>query len=145
MRFKRFTFSLLSPLLGLHYGKNPVSGQRFLHVAPIPFVGIDFEFKPYRNEEALAEQAELVCDVERLKSNLQAALIRVERINAVPGACPRGTPGCIYKDCSPAPGKSCYGGNAPIHVDMDPTEDEWAHYTEPRKSRMGWDLRSPKV
>lgn len=51
MRFKRFTFSLLSPLLGFHYGKNPVSGQRFLHVAPVLFFGIDFEFKPYVNEQ----------------------------------------------------------------------------------------------
>jgi hypothetical protein len=47
MRFKRVTFSLLSPLIGFHYGRNPVSGQRFLHVAPFPFFGLDFEFKPY--------------------------------------------------------------------------------------------------
>lgn len=51
MRFKKFTFSLLSPLIGIHYGRNPVSGQRFLHVAPIPFLGLDFEFKPYKNDE----------------------------------------------------------------------------------------------
>lgn len=53
MRFRRFTFSLLSPLLGFHYGRNPVSGQRFLHIAPVPFFGIDFEFKPYINDEIL--------------------------------------------------------------------------------------------
>ena len=50
MRFKRFTFSLLSPLLGIHVGKNPVSGQRFAHVAPVPFFGIDFELKPYKSQ-----------------------------------------------------------------------------------------------
>lgn len=53
MRFKRFTFSLLSPLIGFHYGKNPVSGQRFLHVAPLPFIGLDFEFNPYVNDEMM--------------------------------------------------------------------------------------------
>jgi hypothetical protein len=47
MRFKRFTFSLLSPLIGFHVGKNPVSQQRFVHVAPFPFFGIDFELPPY--------------------------------------------------------------------------------------------------
>jgi hypothetical protein len=52
IRFKRFTFSLLSPLLGVHIGKNPASGQRFMHVAPLPFFGIDFEFPPFdQNEE----------------------------------------------------------------------------------------------
>ena len=56
MRFKRFTFSLLSPILGIHVGKNPVSGQRFAHVAPVPFFGIDFELKPYGlNEEEIDE------------------------------------------------------------------------------------------
>lgn len=34
------------------------------------------------------------------------------------GKCPRGTPGCKYADCSDARGKSCYGPNAPQHVDM---------------------------
>lgn len=53
MRFKRFTFNLLSPLVGFHVGKNPVSGQRFVHVAPFPFFGIDFNLPPYDlNEEA---------------------------------------------------------------------------------------------
>lgn len=53
MRFKRFTFSWLSPLIGFHVGKNPVSGQRFVHVAPIPFFGIDFNLPPYNlNDEA---------------------------------------------------------------------------------------------
>jgi hypothetical protein len=47
MRFKRFTFSWKSPLLGFHVGKNPVSGQRFVHVAPFPFFGIDFNLPPY--------------------------------------------------------------------------------------------------
>lgn len=44
MRFKKFTFNLLSIMIGFHYGRNPVSGERFLHVAPIPFFGIDFDF-----------------------------------------------------------------------------------------------------
>lgn len=47
IRFKGFRFSFLSPLLGVHIGKNPVDGQRFMHVAPVPFVGIDFEIAPY--------------------------------------------------------------------------------------------------
>lgn len=34
------------------------------------------------------------------------------------GDCPRGTPGCIYSDCSGTWGKSCYGPNAPRHIDM---------------------------
>ena len=32
--------------------------------------------------------------------------------------CPRGTPGCHQTNCSPASGKSCYGPDAPPHVDM---------------------------
>lgn len=52
MRFKRFTFSLLSPLFGVHVGRNPVSGQRFAHIAPVPFFGIDVEFAPYVNDAA---------------------------------------------------------------------------------------------
>lgn len=53
MRFKRFTFSWKSPLIGLHVGKNPVSGQKFVHVAPFPFFGIDFNLPPYNlNDEA---------------------------------------------------------------------------------------------
>jgi hypothetical protein len=47
MRFKRVTFSWKSPLLGVHVGCNPASGQRFVHVAPFPFVGLDFELPPY--------------------------------------------------------------------------------------------------
>lgn len=42
MRFRKFTFSWLSFMIGFHYGHNPVSGTRFLHIAPIPFFGIDF-------------------------------------------------------------------------------------------------------
>jgi hypothetical protein len=42
MRFKKFTFNLLSVMVGFHYGRNPVSGARFLHVAPVPFLGLDF-------------------------------------------------------------------------------------------------------
>lgn len=52
MRFKRFTFSLLSPLVGVHVGKNPVSGQRFAHIAPVPFLGLDLEFGPSLNDAA---------------------------------------------------------------------------------------------
>jgi hypothetical protein len=55
IRFKRVTFSWLSPLIGVHVGRNPVSGQRFMHVAPLPFVGLDFEFWPYVNDEAIAK------------------------------------------------------------------------------------------
>ena len=42
------------------------------------------------------------------------------------GACPRGTPGCKFADCNSAPGFSCYGGNAPAHVDML-HPDEWSY------------------
>jgi hypothetical protein len=45
------TFSLLSPMIGIHIGRNPISGQRFMHVAPLPFTGIDFEFAPYVNDQ----------------------------------------------------------------------------------------------
>lgn len=53
MRFKRVTWNWW-PLLGVHVGKNPVSGQRFVHVAFI-FVGLDFNLPPYDlNDEARA-------------------------------------------------------------------------------------------
>jgi hypothetical protein len=45
MYFKRFTWNWLSIMIGFHYGRNPVDGKRFLHVAPIPFFGIDFGFR----------------------------------------------------------------------------------------------------
>lgn len=51
MRFRRFTFNTLSIMIGFHYGRNPVWGQRFLHVAPLPFFGLDFEFAPYVNDQ----------------------------------------------------------------------------------------------
>lgn len=47
MRFRKFTFSFASPLLGVHVGRNPANGQRFMHVAPLPFFGLDYELKPY--------------------------------------------------------------------------------------------------
>lgn len=52
MRFKRVKFNPGSWALGLHYGRNPVSGQRFLCVMPAPMVTIDFEFPPYVNDAA---------------------------------------------------------------------------------------------
>jgi hypothetical protein len=52
MRFKRVSFNPGSWILGVHYGRNPVSGQRFMCVAPLPMVTIDFEFRPYVNDEA---------------------------------------------------------------------------------------------
>lgn len=58
MRFKRFTFSWLSPLLGVHVGRNPVSGQRFAHIAFLPFCGIDIEFAPYVNDTVKARLEE---------------------------------------------------------------------------------------
>jgi hypothetical protein len=56
MRFKRFTFSWLSPLVGFHVGSNPASGQRFVHIAPVPFFGIDFEIAPYGLNEKYKEE-----------------------------------------------------------------------------------------
>lgn len=50
MRFKRVTFNPLSIMIGFHYGRNPVSGQRFLHVGFFPMLGLDFEFAPYEND-----------------------------------------------------------------------------------------------
>ncbi len=54
MRFKKFTFSWLSPLVGFHYGRNPVSNTRFLHVAPVPFFGVDF-YWPEDQMRAIAQ------------------------------------------------------------------------------------------
>lgn len=42
MKFKKFTWNWLSILIGFHYGRNPVNGQRFLHIGLGPFLGIDF-------------------------------------------------------------------------------------------------------
>lgn len=50
-RFRRFTFSLLSPLIGFHYGRNPIDHKRFLHVAPFPFFGIDFYWPSDASDE----------------------------------------------------------------------------------------------
>lgn len=58
IQFKRFTFSWSSPLLGLHVGRNPVSGQRFAHLAPVPFFGIDFNLPPYGLNDAARERLE---------------------------------------------------------------------------------------
>lgn len=58
MKFKRVTFSLLSPLIGFHIGRNPVSGQRFVHIAPFPFFGIDFNLKPYGLNDDAREKLE---------------------------------------------------------------------------------------
>jgi hypothetical protein len=42
MRFKKVTFNPLSIMVGVHYGRNPATGDRFLHMAFCPFVGFDF-------------------------------------------------------------------------------------------------------
>lgn len=43
MKFKRITFSWTSIMIGVHIGKNPVSGQGFMHIGLLPFIGLDFE------------------------------------------------------------------------------------------------------
>lgn len=42
MRFKKVTWNWLSVLVGFHYGRNPRSGERFLHIGLGPFLGLDF-------------------------------------------------------------------------------------------------------
>lgn len=54
MRFKRVKWNWGSLIWGVHYGRNPVSGQRFVCVAPCWFVTIDFELAPYVNDAAKA-------------------------------------------------------------------------------------------
>jgi len=42
MKYRGIHFKLCSPLIGVHLGRNPVSGERFLHIAPFPFISIEF-------------------------------------------------------------------------------------------------------
>lgn len=79
MRFKRVTFSWGSPLLGVHAGRNPASGQKFVHIAPIPFLGLDFELPPYGlNEEYKAmEEAEAAAREEAAASAVAPEWIEV--------------------------------------------------------------------
>ena len=42
MKFKRVKFNPGSWALGVHYGRNPVNGQRFLCIMPLPMITIDF-------------------------------------------------------------------------------------------------------
>lgn len=42
MKFKRVTWNWGSFILGVHYGRNPVSGARFLYIGLGPFLGLDF-------------------------------------------------------------------------------------------------------
>lgn len=87
MRFKRFTFNLRSPLFGVHVGRNPVSGQGFVHVAFFPFFGIDLELKPYGiNEEA---RARLETTAGLLPASVVGALIHT-RVRSHPDATPDG-------------------------------------------------------
>lgn len=104
MKFKKFTFNLLSIMIGFHYGRNPATGDRFLHVAPIPFFGIDFYWP---KDEAMRLARDPL-------SGLKPGSYEVRPL----GKCPRGTPGCKYADCSAMPGHHCSGPDAPRHVDM---------------------------
>lgn len=42
MKFKRVKFNPGSWALGVHYGRNPVSGHKFLCIMPLPMITIDF-------------------------------------------------------------------------------------------------------
>jgi hypothetical protein len=44
MRFKKFTWNWTSFIVGVHAGRNPVSGKRFLYVGLGPFLGLDFHW-----------------------------------------------------------------------------------------------------
>ncbi len=79
VRFKRFTFSLLSPLIGIHVGRNPVSGQRFAHIAPFPFFGIDFELKPYSLNEEMPGEAERLRIISLYRSFLRDPRFRINK------------------------------------------------------------------
>lgn len=46
MRFKGVFWNWFSPMVGVHYGRNPVSHQRFLHVAPVPFLSLEWTERP---------------------------------------------------------------------------------------------------
>lgn len=42
MRFRRASWNWGSLIVGIHYGRNPATGARFLYVGLGPFLGIDF-------------------------------------------------------------------------------------------------------
>lgn len=139
MRFKKFTFNLLSIMIGFHYGRNPVSGDRFLHVAPVPFFGIDFYWPadsanriPFESPGVAAVHEQVKPDVNYYRDSqdefriggpggplvsVYTTLENEPRVR-IGGLCPLGTPGCKYSDCGPQAGRSCYGPNAPRHIDM---------------------------
>lgn len=48
------------------------------------------------------------------------------------GVCPLGTKGCGYSDCGPQPGYSCWGPDAPRHVDMADAVFFWEAIPERR-------------
>jgi hypothetical protein len=206
MRFKKVTFNPLSIMVGVHYGRNPATGDRFLHMAFCPFIGFDFwwpedeakrlaanplnglppgeytvvpkqrlhplmTFGVRRVLEAFPDRiinikldpdspwvwvdvdpawgkevnaanwerkfvvwkaTDQLYDVnpdgsvgeDPLPADTDLTKIRVpeggfpRRLFRSEGECPLGTPGCKYADCSPAPGHSCFGPDAPAHVDM---------------------------
>ena len=42
MRFKRVSWNWGSFIVGVHYGRNPISNDRFLYIGLGPFLGLDF-------------------------------------------------------------------------------------------------------
>lgn len=44
MRLKRVAWNWGSIIVGIHYGRNPVSHKRFLYVGLGPFLGLDFHW-----------------------------------------------------------------------------------------------------
>lgn len=44
IRFKKFTWNWTSFIIGVHAGRNPVSGKRFLYIGLGPFLGMDFHW-----------------------------------------------------------------------------------------------------
>lgn len=40
--------------MGVHVGRNPVSGQGFVHIAPVPFFGVDLEYGEALNDAVIA-------------------------------------------------------------------------------------------
>lgn len=108
MRFKKFTFNPLSIMVGIHYGRNPVSGTRFLHVAPIPFFGLDFWWPEEHKDQPLYRKA---ADVLRTSDEREYPLA----VLAIPG-----DPGPIKDDTYYRPGP----GEPLLRVFSDVTHEE---------------------
>lgn len=124
----KIVWVVTNPIVKPHYGA-PIQAQAFLTKPGDPSADYVWDRLDewYVPEARYATRDRWMYDhpapaalraLEYVRRENERLNVLLDRINAVLPGCPRATTDCTGTDCSPAPGKSCTGPNAPRHSDM---------------------------